>query len=414
MHVKWKDNKSVAYDPEQQIALACNQLLVVQPEKSDHADSIVRRKFEEVSSRENPRLFAIPLPKVNLSDKNTFLQQAIQRLNDFVLVDTHLGTEVRAIRRDAAGLLSDQVTFDASYEKMMEKVFRSSVWTLALIEDMKGEANASAHTVALGDDEAEMNGNVTNEKCLFEHLSRIERHLLARLTKASQIGHILRSACKRIISIKSPAERSQALLSFLCTSETIPCPKLVILVPQQHDTSNTLNFASIFQRRPRVKKPFDCTWRCFFVCQDSFQVANQRAPMEIRLDRLLLKQLAPLLKASLVAIALACGSMSNLPLELPFPEIGLKENMAEFDLMYKDVSKDNDYDVVANLDYWILAAKAQTLTDPVLLKMRRLVGKSFRAFSLIAMDQENRWCWEPTIEPHPVDGRAVWVLKGSK
>lgn len=136
--------------------------------------------------------------------------------------------------------------------------------------------------------------------------------------------------------------------------------------------------------------------------------------MEIRLDRLLLKQLAPLLKASLVAIALACGSMSNLPLELPFPEIGLKENMAEFDLLYKDVSKDNDYEVVTNLDYWILAAKAQTLTDPVLLKMRRLVGKSFRAFSLIAMDQENRWCWEPTIEPHPVDGRAVWVLKGSK
>ena len=136
--------------------------------------------------------------------------------------------------------------------------------------------------------------------------------------------------------------------------------------------------------------------------------------MEIRLDRMLLKQLGPLLKASLVAISLACGSMSNLPLELPFPEIGLKENMAELDLMYKEVSEANEYDIVTNLDCWLLAANAKALTDTDLLKMRRLVGKSFRAFSVIAMDQEYRWCWEPTIEPHPSDGRAAWVLKGSK
>ena len=126
-----------------------------------------------------------------------------------------------------------------------------------------------------------------------------------------------------------------------------------------------------------------------------------------------MQQLAPLLKASLVAISLVHHEPHSIPVELPFPDVGLKENMAELDLMYKNVSEEDDYDIVASLNRWIETGDAKTLSARDLLKMKRLVGMSFRAFSRLARRVDNRWCWEPSMEPCPKDGRIAWIAKGT-
>ncbi|KAI2504945.1 hypothetical protein MHU86_9474 [Fragilaria crotonensis] len=87
--------------------------------------------------------------------------------------------------------------------------------------------------------------------------------------------------------------------------------------------------------------------------------------------------------------------------------------MAEFDLMYKNVSDEDDYETVASLNRWIVTDDAKTLSARDLLQMKRLVGKSFRAFSELARKVENRWCWEPSMEPCPKDGRIAWIAKGA-
>jgi hypothetical protein len=63
-------------------------------------------------------------------------------------------------------------------------------------------------------------------------LRRVESFLIASTTKVKDIGKTLRTARTNVLSAESPTERSQALLSFLCTAERIPCPKLIVLVPQ--------------------------------------------------------------------------------------------------------------------------------------------------------------------------------------
>ena len=137
--------------------------------------------------------------------------------------------------------------------------------------------------------------------------------------------------------------------------------------------------------------------------------------MEIQLDSEWLKRLTPLLKASLVAIFMSYRSpTARLPLSLPFPEVGLKENMAKFDLMYKDMSEADDYEIVASLDRWVVEGKAKTWSAGDLLKMKRLVGNSFRDFGSLARKDENRWCWEPCLELKARDGTVAWVAKGSR
>ena len=387
-----KDTPSASASLEQRIALACNLLLSIEFEKEDDADKNVHRHFDIVTRRETPRLFAMPLPEVKVVEKSVFLQKVIVRLGTLHFEDVDLGAEMHAIKQDAVRMLSNQVEFESHYHDLLEQILKKS-------ED--------AHR--------QMKRLVENGDGIVTMLSRSETYLIANTTKAKQVGSILRTSRKTILSMEPPIEKSQALLSFLCTAEGIPCPKLIVLVPQCKEESNTFaGIVNLFQRRQRIQNPFECKWHCLFVCQATFRIVNSQCPMEIDLDRERMQSLAPLLKASLVAISLVYRNTQSLPLELPFPGIGLKDNMAEFDLMYKNVSEDEDYDIVASLDRWVVAEDAETWSPRDLLKMKRLVGKSFRAFSDLARQVENRWCWETAIEPCPKDGRVAWIVKGAK
>jgi hypothetical protein len=123
--------------------------------------------------------------------------------------------------------------------------------------------------------------------------------------------------------------------------------------------------------------------------------------MVLELDKNLVKQMAPFIKMSLVAIniaSLVTVGISVLPsdLGLSFLDLKLEDVISSFDDEYRNVMKDAEFADPKALEKTFKSL--ESTDEDIVKKTIELTGKSYRAFSEKALKQKNRECWEPFMK----------------
>jgi tetratricopeptide (TPR) repeat protein len=212
-------------------------------------------------------------------------------------------------------------------------------------------------------------------------------------------------------ALKTTADNNQVILSFFASGETIPCPKLVMVISEAHipkDERQPRNIAS------RVKTLVKSRYYFYFLCQKTRKAVNPDNPMVLELDKNLVKQMAPFIKMSLVAIniaSLVTVGISVLPsdLGLSFLDLKLEDVISSFDDEYRNVMKDAEFADPKALEKTFKSL--ESTDEDIVKKTIELTGKSYRAFSEKALKQKNRECWEPFMKIGVLECGAAWVAK---
>jgi len=206
-------------------------------------------------------------------------------------------------------------------------------------------------------------------------------------------------------TVEDGVARAQGVLNFLATGDSIPCPKLVWLVPCETDCNTLISL---------LKIPVMSSWKLFFVCEKSYKLANPDSPIKLELHRQWLRNFAPILKASLVALEIA-GAVKGLTVPPTFRKT-TDEFMRRYDSMLTVVMNEQSLKAVTDPANESQAYKAiGTLTETKnwknVAQMKLLTGESYRFFSEIVNEPERRKKWEPLMKIEKVQGRLVWVAK---
>jgi len=257
-------------------------------------------------------------------------------------------------------------------------------------------------------------GGVSNRD-VFELLKQQEELLLSvkvsTQERMCEIREIVVNQLRKLKMLDNNIERSQAVLSLLATGDTIPCPKLLWMRPAEDTNAPSL---SSF-----LKRPFKRRWKIFFICEETHRLANPESPLELELDRQWLRNLAPLLKASMVALKIAGVVTDGNPL-MPLLSSSHRESvMSEYDEMLHEVMSDSDLDAFSDTSVEELGVYEEIekltdcdkieVTDDKAAHMKCLTGHAYRWFSELALRPEHRKQWEPYMKWEVVRGKVVWV-----
>ena len=125
--------------------------------------------------------------------------------------------------------------------------------------------------------------HVQGDSNLQPILKRIEEKLVSDQVKTDEMRTLLQYNRKLLVGIKSDNEKSQAILSFLATGESIPCPKLVVMILEKHVPEDKRQPRSFVKRI--VMNPFKKRCYFFFLCQQTLKVVNPGNPMVLELGQ---------------------------------------------------------------------------------------------------------------------------------
>jgi len=217
---------------------------------------------------------------------------------------------------------------------------------------------------------------------------------------------MLQELLRQIKESNNRSERSQAVLSLLAIGNTIPCPKLLWMLPEEMKDGKLRRF---------LKNPIKHKWKVFFICEKTFQLANPNSPMILELDRQWLRNLAFLFKASVVALKIA-GEITAFA---GFPLGGIANTLAgtisECNKMFLGVMRDFELgafsDAKEELKTYEEMDRSQFDNDKTVARMMCLTGQAFRFFSEVALKSENKKNWEPYMTVEVVQDKVVWVAK---
>jgi len=206
-------------------------------------------------------------------------------------------------------------------------------------------------------------------------------------------------------------EQSLDFLSALIKGETVPCPRLIWMVPTKMEYDNRQSL------RSRLDTIFQHPWHIYFICEKEFRIANPDTPMVMHLDRQWLRYLAPLWKASLVIISLASISVGVLPLP-PIFASSQEAAMLAYDEMMRNVIADEDLNAISdeNDELGIYEEMENVLTREGMEEPSQgrrclmcLTGASYDFFMKEALKEENRKTWESCMHVGSVQGRPAWI-----
>jgi hypothetical protein len=113
--------------------------------------------------------------------------------------------------------------------------------------------------------------------------------------------------------------------------------------------------------------------------------------------------MAPWIIASFFAVNISCRVCTGL--SLPFPNSEWAKAMHEVQKISKDAKEEEDFEILSSLETWANAHpgndEAQIINPEEsdrLLNIKRLTGKSYRAFSAEARLEKNYCCWSNDME----------------
>lgn len=264
-----------------------------------------------------------------------------------------------------------------------------------------GSASCTSRAVRLPQDV------VCDHETLQETLKEIKTDMslvVSQLAKLkSDTGAILSTQHKQIsliLEMRSGQEKAQAFLNYLIAGETVPCPRVALFVPIRKTICGW----------KRTLDPFRCLWHVYFPCERTFRIANPHDPMTVSLSRPWLNQVAPLIKASLVAINIACRVAGIALPPLPFPELGFVGNVRKFDDIFKSSLHQDVFNLLSLLDLWSESMTEQSVLhdNRLVAEMKTLTEESYRSFSELALHQ--RGCWDPFLRRvADENGKIIWV-----
>mmetsp|Transcript_1063 Transcript_1063/g.2647 ORF Transcript_1063/g.2647 Transcript_1063/m.2647 type:complete len:534 (+) Transcript_1063:1-1602(+) len=334
-----------------------------------------------------------------LSKKHKVCAQCIESLASKLGDNPYIVCPIRNCKQPFDGETLKEVLGEKGYEEYIGSLTYFEGWRDAVVE------MARRHAPGMG-------GDVSNEE-IFRVMQRMEARMDAMSVSAQmanqEIRAMLLASLRMLGGINNKLERSQAILSLLATGETIPCPRLLWLLPCERDCSKITEF---------LRAPFKCKWKIFFVCEKSHRIANPHTPMEMWLCRQWIRNLAPLVKLSLIALRIA-GCMSGFPPLPGFKDLNLV--IPEYEEMLVNVVKDEnlqdiatemkDVGVFEEMERFVDKQGTEGLSAERVACVRRLTGQSYRRFSEQARQRENLSCWEPYMETETVKNRLVWIAK---
>ena len=271
----------------------------------DKVDVDVRKLFE-VEKRAHNDLHVAALPTSGTVDQNALLQELHDQMATMICFakkrDTKLDDQVAAMicfakKRDAKidELQSGIKTIDGKADTNLDNQLEYS----DKMSQMHRQSEALQEMVAAY--RAEHVQDDSNEQAI---LKQIEKKLVSGQDKMLTL---FESNSKLLVGITSGIEKSQAILSFLATGDSSPCPKLAVMI-READVPENIRRPRSFVNKVLIKK--QCYF--FFLCQKTLRAVNVENPMVLKLDGEWLKKLAPFIKASLFAINIAsCVTADN-------------------------------------------------------------------------------------------------------
>jgi len=236
-----------------------------------------------------------------------------------------------------------------------------------------------------------------------KELQEATREMIARQRR--ELKTTLSSSSSR----NNKVHRSQAVLSLLATANTIPCPKLLWMLP-------------ITERSSSSSEPLPCRWKVFFLCEKTHCLANPETPLELD-GQHWLRSLTPVLKVSMIALTIAEASLDGIPLG------GISDTlqgvMSIYNEMLSDVWSDAETDtkelgkIWKEMETFITAGRRKNddddelewLTDDRIARWKGMTGRAHRLFSDVALKSEYRRLWEPHMKVDVVQNRVIWVAK---
>ena len=387
--------------------------LEVDPGVVDSADEEVKKRFEMEWRREDSCELEIreaaETPTVDILDRETLSLKLVcfrrtfeeyrEQLNNKAAQINDLGNTIGQNLSNTIQIIGNRREFAKNYADTMEKVIQRSDKIKAMIEVYAGS----------------MPENVT----LSQRLQRIEEKFVSHTTQLLEIREALDTNRNTLFGVTCTdnLERSKAVLSFLATGDTIPCPKRAVMIPRSNHNWLQAFFVNPWHRLWKCENPIQTNreWHIFFLCDETNQIAHPNTPMVVELDREWVRRMAPWIKAASIAANIACRVSTDL--SLPFSDFEWAKAMGVFKDLYKDAMEEDELEVMHSLETWqeVHTGNEDQLTNPEdsdrLLHMKRLTGASYRAFSTDAILEKNRCCWSKYMELQISNDEIMWVAK---
>jgi len=269
-----------------------------------------------------------------------------------------------------------------------------------IVEEMKAQMKAQQNEMRVMRESIDSLREMAMEE--FQGLSGVVREL--RKIQHDDLMNIRGD----IQSLGNTIQDARDLMSFLATGQTLPCPKLVWMVPGK------LNGFK------KMLKPIKSKWKVFFICEKNFCLANPDTPLELELTRQCIRRLAPVLKVSLIALGIAGSIAIRILTGLPMPSdfISCDDTIKKYEDMLLEVMADESMEAIcknmeesgvfAEMDKLFGSEEERKdLVRKKLIHMRQLTGKSYEYFSEKAREHKDRW--EPLMKIEVIRGIPLWV-----
>ena len=222
-------------------------------------------------------------------------------------------------------------------------------------------------------------------KNYFDVLYRLERkvdglHLKVDGVhqKVDYVKQIVEVSLEGIRDLQSKSDRAMAVMAYLATGETTPCPKLIRFVPQKRDVSPGVQGV-----KDRFKDVFYQKMHVYFLCENTYEKGHND-PMVMNFGRKWLIDLLPMIKLSLMTLR-AAGVVESVVPFFPLPRLDMSAQQT-----HQDMEK------------WIqemIDKGKSTMEGDRVARIKALVGSSYAMLSAKALKPDNMLKWENSMTP---------------